>query len=230
MPTSRWTPARLGSAATLWLRADVGITLAGSDITAAADSSPNAKNFTTTGTPPTFSATGGPSGGPHMAFNGSQFLSNASTPGAFITAAAYEIWASVYFTALSLNSTPNNNHVVLGNPSGYVTFAGSVSGMMTAHYDGAVKTATRAGLSAGAWALVRGRFDGVNIYTSINNGAETSQAAGTLTSLVTGNMQLGKGGGALNGRVSEIIVTNSSPSTEVAASLVAYFKRRGLPV
>lgn len=83
-----WTPKRLGSSLALWLRADKGVSLNGSSVTAWADLSGNGRDFSqgTASKQPTINATG-LGGRPAVVFDGVNDIVSAAGLSALTTSA-----------------------------------------------------------------------------------------------------------------------------------------------
>lgn len=131
------TPPTSGLA--LWLKADAGVTLSGSDVTAWADQSGNGNDVTAPGTPPTFDASV-INGLPGVRFTGAA-VSLANTSTSLITAGA----ARHVFSVVKCGSTasPGGPIVVFrGNTPWFAAYLAIIGGNTYAYSDGATTAST----------------------------------------------------------------------------------------
>lgn len=95
----RWTPASLSPA--LWLRADLGVTLASGDVAGWASSAgAGTRTFSqsTAGARPLYSATGGPNGQPYVELGGARWMQGdgAASLWSFLHTGALTVWCVAY--------------------------------------------------------------------------------------------------------------------------------------
>lgn len=181
-PTADW------SSCSLWLKSSDGVTESGGVVSAWADQSGNARNFTqaTAGLRPSYDASDARFNGlPSIEGNGvDQYLSGAALQD-FIgaTPTAYTL-----VIVLSLTSASNANGTlgydedgIFGELAGYWGLYGNTGpGLSAFSYDANSDLVDKA-ISYATTYVVAYRYDGTNIYMSVNGGAESSAASGGIT-------------------------------------------------
>lgn len=181
-PTADW------SSCSLWLKSSDGVTESGGVVSAWADQSGNSRNFTqgTVGLRPSYDASDARFNGlPSIEGNGvDQYLSGAALQD-FIgaTPTAYTL-----VIVLSLTSASNANGTlgydedgIFGELSGYWGLYGNTGpGLSAFSYDANSDLVDKA-ISYATTYVVAYRYDGTNIYMSVNGGAESSTASGGVT-------------------------------------------------
>lgn len=131
-----------------------------------------------------------------------------------------------------------DNKQIWGSP-GISTYglAWSSSGVSMWHYDGSTRNATPwKACTADAWSMVVGRYDGVNIEVSVNNGAPAQIASTAATTFNLGIFGLGKDYSELNfcsADYAEVLAADTALSAGNLTSLYAYlqstYPTAGLP-
>lgn len=232
-----WTPAKL-TGLVAWYKADVGVSLSGSNVTGWADQSGHGYNLVvgTGGTSPVFNATG---------FNGRQTIA--------FTAASSEYLVTSTSTSVgivNMGSTTTASGFAVGqgvSPQGF----GVAFGMVGVNENGCSAFADSgcfimaAGLGLAAWRNGQmsttayttstnyrfgSIFDGANNTFYLNNAASTPVAS-TGAFFSTGNISIGslRSDTPLNlwdGPLSEIVLTNTALSSTDRGNLDNYFRAK----
>lgn len=226
-----WTPLRLPRLA-LWLRADMGVTLNGSTVSAWADQSGNGRNFSqaTAAAQPTFNSTGLNSKAA-LSFVTDDWLQLASGPaltGGITMCVAVNATTGGYLNMLALYDASGSGAFELRD-------SGGADAQIVAHNDGGGSVAYRDGVtdinnanriitatynptSPGTAAL---RINGVNESSAGSDGARTMPAASKWT--------IGSRHGAslfANMRLGEVVICAGVLNSADMASLERYMGSR----
>lgn len=115
------------------------------------------------------------------------------------------------------------------------TYNSSGNKVFAQHYDtgwrggGQGAGGSEVAITLGAYQAIQARYNGTNIQIRVNGGSFSSSAASAVTSL-GGNMRVGASragfGRFFDGRIMEVIVTNSSLSDAVLDEIRSYFNWR----
>jgi hypothetical protein len=163
-------------------------------------------------------------------------LSSGVTPADLFTDTAYTIILLVYVDAFTTTDPGATAAYAapgfvdsLGNgaPCAGISGTGAAGVWRAGHYDGAWKSAAVA-IATGAWSMLAARYNGTNIQVSLNGGAWTSTAAGTVASL-TGTMVLGMDQSTtifLDGKVLEVMTADTALVDGDVADIKSYFDDR----
>jgi len=207
----------------LWLRADLGTTIA-TGVSQWNDQSGNGKNFTqaTGATQPTLNASGGPNNQAYLNFNGSQYLTLAATLG--VNASPWTM-----FSVQQSNGSGAECLVLsMGNVNnGY--FYGVLPGSVNFMTVGGVATMGDGNVIANVW----------QDWTWNNNGAVTTMAVNGVPQALTNNTSqtpsvapvntvgaLGAGSDPWNGNIAEILVYNAALSASQVTVVRNYLSAR----
>jgi hypothetical protein len=245
---SSWSPVDLGAALRLWLKADVGITLNGSDVAAWADQSGNGFNLVqaTAAQQPAYNATGF-NGRPTVDFVESDTNNLQSAHNVAFSLGTASSWfivgqmhpetgiygrLIVYVEATQADTGSSSDYDYFTNVAAILrdNTNNSISG-----YFSAVQKGIKA-LSPATNARFGSVWDGTNHTPYVNNAAGTSVAAATLLG-ASGNIRVGASlgyslgiqtaaGAAWDGVISEIVVTNTALSEPDLLLLDDYFKAK----
>lgn len=235
----QWTPRRLGSSLALWLRADMGITLNGSTVSAWADQSGNGRHATqgSAASQPTYQASSaGFAGQPSLAFSRAGTADYLSSTAALLTGdASHALFLVVRPTSLATSIF------------GFGAIGTTNSGMSTSaigHYDptGSVKwwyggannlgpVSTNVGTIAQATSYVVGKvYDTANNATVgyVNGTLDASLVAGGSYALSAGYVvgQYAAGLGTGNAEIAEMIILTSVPTAAERSALTRYLGAR----
>lgn len=224
-----WSPRSVASA-TMWLRADQGITTVSGAVSAWSKIT-GVGDFTQTivAYRPAYSASGGPNGTPYVSFDGTDDeLTSGPASSSLITATAGELWAVVYVTAATANDASYFvNHGIVADTGGmWGLHVRTGPTLQAGNFDGTADKAESA-VSAGAWLKVRWRHSGGNVGITVNNGSEVTVASGNTASL-TNLVAIGTSAGAIHfsGRLAEVFTANAPLSAGDQASMWDYLARR----
>ena len=231
-----WTPADLGSALKLWLKADTGITLNGGDVAAWADQSGNGTHVTqgTGANQPAYQATG---------FNGLPTVNFTAANADVLRSGATAMTlgnatASFFVVGQMLTGTLSYGRALsfLG-PGDTVDYAdpGSASCIIRDDvanafitYAGGATRCTAVALSLATNYRIGMIYGGASVTPYLNNVAGTPGAYSTAFD-ATG--KIGVGGDANTGSnwagpISEVVITNTALSSGDRLSLDNYFKTK----
>lgn len=224
------------SGLTGWYRADMGITLNGSNVSAWADQSGNGYHITqgTGGSQPAYN-----SGGafPYLTFDGSAdfMLQNVGQLSNLITTTAGTI--AIAFNATAIDSSAadatcyTNDTLWCDSTGGNVGLHMNNTPRLQAYgYQTSAKVAGSNSLTTGAWHYTHWRMDGTNLYLGFNGNAESSVAI-TAVTLTTRVMKIGASYQAtptnyFSGSIAEIVCYNRSLSPSEISQLYTYMKAR----
>lgn len=235
LASAPWTPPSLGAALRLWLKADAGLTLSGSNVTTWADQSGNGCDLTagSVGGQITYSATG---------FNSLptvNFVANAyllSSVGAMTLSTAL---GSFFMVGQMLTGTPSSGRAMSfaknGASSDWNT-AGCGALLLRSGSSNAIECdASGAALFTQAISLATNYrlgsiFDGAHVTPYVNNSAGTPGAY-TTSFGGAGRFAMGLDAAvAANenwvGPISEVVVTDTALSPTDRSNLDAYFQSR----
>lgn len=224
-----FVPTDLGSALSLWLKAD-GIT-GSSPVTAWNDSSGNSRHFSTAVGSPASSTLGGFT---CVDLDGSTQYFTSSTTLANIISSAYHVYVVCQPDA-NFSDTSGSLNSVLADASGYWSVGGwipsSVNKLSHYNWDGSAKNAGVA-YTSGSIACLEAARSGSNIHARVHLSASSSSVATTAsgaTSVTSGSLKLGVNwSGALffNGKVAEIICVNRALTTDEQIDMRSYILDR----
>lgn len=210
----QWTPIQLGSSLKLWLRADLGVTLNGSTVSAWADQSGNGRNATqgTAANQPTYTTLGNQAA---LTFDGANDLLDCVNIGSI--AQPFTFW-------IVGKATDNNvNRTLVDSASG-----GRISVYMSAPIALFAGAAVGSGLTMGTTnaRVLECRFDGASSFVrqdatqsaNINPGADG-----------TGQTRIGANSSAsafYNGTIAEVALVSGSMSATDRAAMRSYLGSR----
>lgn len=164
-------------------------------------------------------------------FDGSNdYLASTSTFANIAGASAWEIWMVVSADTLVADPSVFQIPGVTEGLGGHgVGFSASGARAFTTTAVGGTTGTGFVALSTGSRALIRGGYDGANVYVSVNGGALTTAAkTGALTS-TTGTLRIGANYNLTlfcDSRICDVIAVNRAVTSGEATSLTAYFKAR----
>jgi hypothetical protein len=230
-----WVPTDI-SGCVLWLRADMGLTLDGSNVAAWADQSGN-DNDAVQATParqPAYSAIGGPNGLPAVDFVRANGRHLAWPIGSFTDASTnYTVLAAI----VQRNAATTQQHVFGWTAAPLWQYCSPViSGVANVGgYDGVAWRNSAAAAVNGAQVLTWILADAANLMTCYRNGVSIGSAAWSSSALGDNGVNpvimgaLVVGGQNLDAAVSELIVYNSVLGATPLSALRLYsFARYGL--
>ena len=231
-----WTPAALGSSLALWLRADMGITLNGSTVSAWADQSGNGRNATqgTAANQPTYQASNANLGGQaSLLFDGStDFLLNS---GALFTGNATH---SIFIVARPVTLTSTEGFACVGSTTAGTRATSTIGQIDSAGFkwwwggDDQLSPVSAGALVAGTayvagktydsastvvFGYVNGTQDGTATYGASTPNLSAGYAVGTYT---------GSAGGASNSEIAEMVVLSTVPSATDRGNITRYLGAR----
>jgi len=197
-------------------------------------------NFSSSGgTEPTYDATGGPDGGPCIAFSraGGQYLASTAAPKRFLS------WDGghmvIVFKATTITSTSGNVYerdALIGATSLFegVHLKGGAPAKACAYlFDASVaQKSAEADVTAGAWHVVQWWLENGTLYCQVDGGAPVSTACGIAYDLNTGVLQIGKGSGAgscFDGSISRIYTRCRPPTATDRANVYTWAQALGVP-
>lgn len=219
-----WTPKRLGSSLALWLRADLGVTLNGSTVSAWADQSGNSRTASqgTGGRQPTYVASVADLGGQPA------FLYSAAAQTYLSTAAGAVVAQPTTLLAVARSGTLAANMIVLDGPVGGTRR--QLAGINASNQHNAFAGATLN--SSTTWAnnaahIVMVEFNGSSsaIY---RNSATTTIASGNAGAVSFEGVAIGSansGGQNWTGHIAEVIAV-SGASANIRRALMQYASTR----
>lgn len=219
---SPWTPSRLGSSLTMWLRADLGVTTVGSAVTSWADQSGSGRSWTDGGSAtrrPAYSATGF-SNMPGITFDGSSDYLTVSS--------AFSFTASTTIALVATPSTAPTAYVLAGGggPWGFISNFGGVwlewfNGSGTDRKNFSVATSSTkftAVVTQTDGASLVGRLNGSQAFSVVPGAALSGRAFDTIGAVGASNFA--------NSTFAEIIVCNTVLAAGEIANLESYLRGR----
>lgn len=230
-----WTPASLGAALKAWFKADTGITLNSTTVSAWADQSGNGANVSqgSAGNQPTFQGTGF-NGLPTVLFVAASATSLSSAASALAMGAAA---ASVFIVGQMLTGTSDYGRAVSfqgGNAGADESTAGSGALILRNSLSNAFGSYASSGLRCSqAISLATNYrigviYDGSAATPYLNNVAGTPGGAFSTAFAAAGTLRLGTdpAGVFWGGAISEVVIANAALSSGDRDSLDSYFRSK----
>ena len=200
----------------LWLKADVGVTLSGTDVTTWADQSGNGKDATASGTArPTYQSSG-INGLPAISFNGT---TNRMTGSQVLTTPPATVFAVVQFSV-------GQEIGSIFQQSGFALYRGFYSGSSTQFriFNGVNLTSSNT-IPNGTAVLLEGIANGASSFLFSNGVQQASGDAGT--SAISGSYELASNGGSPRTMViAEILVYSTNLGTDDRQSVENYLNTK----
>jgi lysophospholipase L1-like esterase len=236
--TSPWTPLAWRYQGLTGEYLPTKTVLSGSNVLTWRNSIDPALNFTSAGgTEPTYDATGGPDGGPCIAFAraSGQFLTSAVAPNRYIAHDGGHM--IVVFRAATINSSAVNvfdRDALIGATTfleGIHLKAGTPAKACAYLYDVSASRSAEADVTAAAWHVVQWWLKNGTIYCQVDGGTPVSTACGVANAL-NGSLLIGKSNGSgscFDGKIARIYTRSVPPTDDDLAAVYAWAQTLGVP-
>ena len=236
--TSPWTPLAFRFTGLTGEYLPTKTVLSGSNVLTWRNSIDPALNFTSAGgTEPTYDATGGPDGGPCIAFSraGGQFLTSLVAPNRYLAHDGGHM--IVVFRAATINSSAANvfdRDALIGATTfleGIHLKAGSPAKACAYLFDTVSAKSAEADVTAAAWHVVQWWTKNGSIYCQVDGGTPVSVAC-SIANAFNGQLLIGKSNGAgscFDGKISRIYTRSVPPTDAERAQVYAWAQTLGVP-